>query len=44
MKSKNKKRGPKPEYLPIKGDWEKAVKKALKRQKPQVGWPDKKKP
>lgn len=43
MKRINKKRGPKPENLTIKGDWQEAVKKAIKRGKPPEGWPKDKK-
>lgn len=34
------KRGPIPERLKIKGDWETAVGKALKKERPKEGWPD----
>jgi hypothetical protein len=33
--------GPKPDHLKIEGDWEKAIKKALRKQKPPEGWPKK---
>jgi hypothetical protein len=33
------KRGPEPERLKIKGGWEKAVDKALKKRRPPDGWP-----
>jgi hypothetical protein len=33
------KRGPSPERLKIKGDWEGAVEKALKKERPKEGWP-----
>jgi hypothetical protein len=39
-KAKSKKRGPIPERLKIKGDWETAVAKALKKERPKEGWPD----
>ncbi|HVB97837.1 MAG TPA: hypothetical protein VNJ12_00695 [Candidatus Dormibacteraeota bacterium] len=43
MKSKPKKPkltpGPKPQRLKIKGDWRKAVRKSLEKQKPPEGWP-----
>lgn len=34
-----KSRGPSPERVKIKGDWEKAVGKALKKERPKEGWP-----
>lgn len=33
------KRGPKPETVKIEENWEKAVKKSLKKKKPKDGWP-----
>jgi hypothetical protein len=38
-KTKKKKSGPRPELLKIQGDWEKAVGKALKKERPKEGWP-----
>ncbi|MGB7582564.1 MAG: hypothetical protein WBL85_08980 [Sedimentisphaerales bacterium] len=38
-KKQQKQRGPKTEHLKIEGDWERAVKKALRKQKPPEGWP-----
>jgi hypothetical protein len=38
-KSKPKKRGPAPKRVKIKGDWETAVGKALKKERPKEGWP-----
>ena len=38
-KAAGKKRGPSPERLKIKGDWETAVGKALKKERPKEGWP-----
>lgn len=35
------KRGPKPDTLKIEGDWKNAVKGALKKKRPEKGWPDK---
>ena len=35
----NKQPGPKPDRLHIDGDWEEAVKKALKKKRPKEGWP-----
>jgi hypothetical protein len=32
-------RGPTPERVKIKGDWETAVGKALKKERPKEGWP-----
>jgi hypothetical protein len=37
------KTGPKAETVKIKGDWEKAVDKALKKKRPVGGWPKPKK-
>jgi len=34
-----KSRGPAPERIKIKGDWETAVGKALKKERPKEGWP-----
>jgi len=33
------KTGPKEERVKVKGDWGKAVKKALKKPRPKDGWP-----
>jgi hypothetical protein len=33
------KRGPKPQLLKIKGNWEDAVTKSFKKKKPPEGWP-----
>lgn len=38
-KQKNK-RGPKPDTLKIDDDWEQAMKKAIRKEKPEEGWPD----
>jgi len=35
--------GPKPDHLRLEGDWEEAVKKAIRKEKPAEGWPDRKK-
>ncbi len=32
--------GPKPDHLNLDGEWEGAVSKALKKQKPKEGWPE----
>jgi hypothetical protein len=40
-----KQRGPKPEILNIEGiGWEDAMKKALQKKRPDVGWPKPEKP
>jgi hypothetical protein len=31
--------GPKPDLLKIRGDWQSAIKKSLKKRKPPEGWP-----
>ena len=31
--------GPKPDILKIKGNWQDAIKKSLKKKKPESGWP-----
>jgi hypothetical protein len=31
--------GPKPDILKIKGNWQDAIKKLLKKKKPESGWP-----
>ena len=31
--------GPKPDTLKIEGNWQRAVKKSLKKKKPPKGWP-----
>jgi hypothetical protein len=31
--------GPKPERLKIKGNWQSAMRKSLKKRKPPEGWP-----
>ncbi|MGD9109549.1 MAG: hypothetical protein PVG93_01290 [Phycisphaerales bacterium] len=43
MTNKGKKHGPSPEHVKINGDWEDAVGKALKKEKPKDGWPKNKK-
>ncbi len=37
--NKTEKPGPKPDRLKIKDDWESAVSKALKKKRPEGGWP-----
>jgi len=40
VKSAKKKRtGPNPERVKIKDDWETAIGKALKKERPKGGWP-----
>ena len=41
MAKKRKKPGPKEDKLKINGDWEKAIGKAIRKEKPADGWPDK---
>jgi hypothetical protein len=31
--------GPKPDTLKLKGNWERVVKRSLKKKKPSTGWP-----
>jgi len=38
-KSHKQKSGPKAETVKIEGDWESAVDKALKKERPKEGWP-----
>lgn len=33
------KRGPKPERIKLQGDWQNAIGKALKIERPKEGWP-----
>lgn len=37
---KEPKRGPNPDTVKIDMDWEKAVGKALKKERPKDGWPE----
>lgn len=39
---KPRKRGPLPETLKLGGDWQELVGKALKKQRPESGWPKQK--
>ena len=39
MSDNKHKRGPKPETVKIEGDWENAIDKALKKERPEDGWP-----
>ena len=36
----NKAKGPKPDRVKIDMDWEDAVNKALKKERPKEGWPE----
>lgn len=38
------KRGPKPDILKIEEDWEDAIDKALRKKRPEEGWPDQNQP
>jgi hypothetical protein len=38
-KPKAKRTGPKPERVKVKGNWEDAIGKALKKERPKEGWP-----
>lgn len=38
----DRKRGPKPETLKLKGDWQKLMGKALAKKRPAKGWPKRK--
>ncbi len=40
-KAKAKKRGQKPSKIQFDDDWQVAINKALKKQKPKEGWPKK---
>lgn len=42
-KNKGRKTGPKPDIVKIDGNWENAVWKALKKERPKEGWPKPKK-
>lgn len=39
-----KRRGPPPDRLKIEDDWEEAIKKALRKERPKDGWPKPPKP
>lgn len=39
MSDKRRKRGPEPERVKIDEDWEEAIKKALRKERPKEGWP-----
>jgi hypothetical protein len=43
MKKATRKSGPEPARLKIEGSWEGAVGVALKKPRPEKGWPDAKK-
>lgn len=36
--------GPKPDRVKIDMDWEKAMEKAVKKERPKEGWPEAEKP
>jgi hypothetical protein len=38
-KSARASRGPKPERLKVKGNWQRAIKQSLAKKKPPEGWP-----
>ena len=40
MEKNNPKTGPKPERVRIDMDWENAIGKALKKKRPEDGWPE----
>ena len=40
MNERNKKTGPKPDRVKVEGDWEAAIGKALKKKRPEDGWPE----
>ena len=42
-RKRRNKPGPKPDHLKLQGDWEEAVQKAIRKEKPEEGWPDDKK-
>ncbi len=39
MQVRKPKPGPKPKRLKLDGDWEKAAKRMLEKQRPPEGWP-----
>ncbi len=39
MSEKKRVSGPEPERVKFEGDWQKAVGKALKKERPKDGWP-----
>lgn len=40
MKKKNEKPGPKPERVKSNRNWIDAIRDALKKERPEEGWPD----
>jgi hypothetical protein len=34
------KRGPKPEVLKLKGNWQRSIKRSMAKKKPPEGWPN----
>lgn len=43
MSDEKRKRGPDPERVKFEGDWEEAIRKALRKERPPEGWPEPKK-
>lgn len=44
MSEEKQKSGPEPERLKIEEDWEDAIDKALRKKRPEEGWPHEKQP
>ena len=40
MAKKKPKPGPEPDRLKLEGDWKKAVGKAVRKKRPEGGWPE----
>jgi hypothetical protein len=40
-KKKSKQRGPEPERVNLDENWQGAMRKAMKKKRPEDGWPDK---
>jgi hypothetical protein len=38
-KKRKNKPGPKADHLKLEGNWEEVVKKAIRKKKPEEGWP-----
>jgi hypothetical protein len=41
MTRNGKKTGPKPKRMKLEGDWQSAINSALRKEKPNEGWPKK---